>query len=72
MKLQRWQAWKVNEALGPSLRYLGRLRNRMVKVGFVGNDPLLELVNQCFDKVQELSMKFHYLSCKSGVGLPNE
>jgi hypothetical protein len=39
MKLQRWQARKINRALQPAVGYLCRLRERMEKVG-LDNDPL--------------------------------
>ena len=72
MKLQHWQARKVHQALGPSVRYLYRLKARMLKVGFIQDDLLYQLVSQAYDTIQALSMQLHYLSCKSGVGRPSE
>jgi hypothetical protein len=72
MKLQRWQARKINRALQPTVGYLCRLRERMEKVGFLNNDPLFQLVKQSYDNLQALYMKLHYLSCESGVGVPGE
>jgi hypothetical protein len=71
MKLQHWQAGRVHESLGPSVRYLHRLKARMLKVGFTPDDLLYQLVTQAYDTMQVLSMQLHYLSCKSGVGRPS-
>ena len=72
MKLQPWQARRVHRALQPSVGYLHRLKARMLKVGFTQDDLLYQLVSQSYDTIQALSMQFHYLSCKSGVGRPSE
>ena len=69
MKLQHWQARKINKALQPAVGYLCRLRERTEKVGFLDNDPLFQLVKQSYDNLQALYMKLHYLSCESGVGI---
>jgi len=52
--------------------YLSRLKARMLKVGFTQDDLLYQLVSQSYYAIQALSMQFHYLSCKSGVGRPSE
>jgi len=44
----------------------------MLKVGFRQDDLLYQLVSQSYYAIQALSMQFHYLSCKSGVGRPSE
>jgi len=72
MKLQHWQARKVHQALGPSVRYLYRLKARMLKVGFIQDDLFSSSSGQSYDTIQALSMQLHYLSCKSGVGRPSE
>ena len=72
MKLQPWQARRVHRALQPSVGYLSRLKARMLKAGFTQNDLLYQLVSQSYYSIQALSMQFHYLSCKSGVGRPSE
>ena len=71
LKLQHWQARRVHEALGPSVRYLHRLQARMLKVGFIQDDLLYQLVSQAYDTILALSVQLHYLSCKSGVGRPS-
>jgi len=72
MKLQPWQARRIHQAFQPSVGYLHRLKSRMLKVGFIQDDLLYQLVSQAYDTIQVLSMQLHYLSCKSGVGRPSE
>jgi len=40
--------------------------------GWARGHLLYQLVSQSYDTIQALSMQFHYLSCKSGVGRPSE
>jgi hypothetical protein len=61
--IKRGQAQVINKALFPGLNYLCRLRNRMVKVGFLPDDPLFLLVSKAYDAVYRLHMETHYLSC---------
>ncbi len=63
------QAVAINTSLYRSLNYLGRLRARMVKVGFPPDDDLLQLVDQAYNAVHSLSVRTHYLSCKTGVAM---
>jgi hypothetical protein len=65
------QTKKINASVQPSLNYLFRLRERMVKKGFPPNDPLMKLVKNAYDCVQRLFIELHYLSC-DGVGRPSE
>lgn len=67
-QVEKWQAAKIHDALGPSLRYLHKLQLRMEQVGFLPTDPLFQLVKNARDAMQSLSVETHYLSCKSGVG----
>ena len=39
-ELSQYQAEALSRAVGPMLRYLGRLRTRMEKAPFPSNDPL--------------------------------
>jgi hypothetical protein len=64
------QAKTINAKVQPSLGYLYRLRDRMVKTGFPPNDPLLKLVENAYDSVHRLFIELHYLSC-DGVGRPS-
>jgi hypothetical protein len=65
------QAKTINASVQPSLGYLYRLRERMVKTGFPPNDPLLKLVDRAYDSMHRLFVELHYLSCY-GVGRPSE
>jgi hypothetical protein len=67
--LTKEQASVIAKALYPPTNYLVRLRNRMHERGFPHDDPLYVLVCEAYDKVQQLSMHIHYLSC-DGVGRP--
>jgi hypothetical protein len=68
--LKRWQAERLRDAIRPGLTYLGRLRARMEKRGFLPSDRLVQLVQQAKKDLQALFMELHYLSCSSGVGKP--
>jgi hypothetical protein len=57
----------INASVQPSLGYLYRLRERMVKTGFPPGDPLLKLMDQAYDSMHRLFIELHYLSC-DGVG----
>lgn len=62
------QAAKMRDALTPCVRLLHKLLRRMEARGFPMSDELLRAGNEAYDASRELTMKLHYLSCKSGVG----
>jgi hypothetical protein len=62
------QAESMRNALIPHVRYLYRMQIRMEKTGFPPSDELFQATRRAYDAPQELCMKLHYLSCKSGVG----
>ena len=62
------QAEAMRDKLIPYVRYLYKLRQRMVARGFTSSDPLYRATDCAYDAAQELTMKLHYLSCGSGVG----
>ncbi len=62
------QAESMRNALIPHVRYLYKMQIRMEKTGFPATDELFQATRRAYDAVQELCMKLHYLSCKSGVG----
>ena len=68
--LTKEQAKTINAKVQPSLGYLFRLRERMVKKGFPPSDPLLTLVDKAYDSMHRLFVELHYLSC-DGVGRPS-
>jgi len=62
------QAESMRNALIPHVRYLYRMQTRMEKTGFPQTDELFQATKRAYDAAQDLCMKLHYLSCKSGVG----
>jgi hypothetical protein len=69
--LTKDQAKKLNASIQPSLAYLFRLRERMIKRGFPPGDPLLKLVEKAYDSMHRLFVELHYLSC-DGAGRPTD
>jgi hypothetical protein len=70
--LTKDQAKKINASIQPSLAYLFRLRERMVKTGFPPGDPLLKLVEKAYDSMHRLFVELHYLSCDGAGRSSNE
>jgi hypothetical protein len=62
------QAAKMRDALTPCVRWLHKLQRRMELRGFPLTDELFQAAAQAYDAAHALTMKLHYLSCKSGVG----
>lgn len=63
-------ARQVRETLGPMLRYLNRLKERLLAVGFPPADPLTQLATNAYNALHALNVELHYQSCRSGVGRP--
>jgi hypothetical protein len=61
-------AQQLTRAVAKRLRWFGLLRRRMELRGFPPIDPLYVSVSKCYDAAQELHVRSHYASCKSGVG----
>jgi hypothetical protein len=61
-------ARRIGAAVRPGLDYLRRLRERMVEVGFLPDDPLFAAVVKAHDAAGELYMALHYAGCSGGVG----
>jgi hypothetical protein len=68
--IQRWQAEKLHRTLQPTLGFLHRLRDRMLKAGFLPDDPLFVRVCRAYDALHRLFIDLHYLSC-DGTGRPS-
>ena len=66
--LTREQARAIKNKLQPMLSYLGRLKDRMRRKGFVADDRLLAAVCRAEDSVHALSVEVHYLTCGDRVG----
>jgi hypothetical protein len=64
--IEPWQAKKINDSLGPALRYLGRLQHRMDKTGR-HNGKLYKLVTDARNAVFTLTVELHYISVGHGV-----
>ena len=62
------QARALKNKLHPMLGYLGRLKRRMVRRGFLNDDRLLAAVVRAEDAMHALHVEVHYLGCDSGVG----
>src|SRR5205814_7143795 len=67
-ELTRDQARALKNKLRPMLNYLGRLKERMRRRGFVADDRLLAAVCRAEDAMHALSVEVHYLSCGDSVG----
>jgi hypothetical protein len=66
--LTREQARALKNKLQPMLSYLGRLKDRMRRRGFVADDRLLAAVCRAEDAIHALSVEVHYLACGDRVG----
>jgi hypothetical protein len=66
--LTRQQYEILQAAVGRRIRYLGKLRDRINRLGWSPQDELWAATLLAFDRVQELFVKLHYLSCPGGVG----
>ena len=62
------QAGQIADRVTAMLGYLTRLRERMDKRGFEPQDSFYRAVADAHHAVHCLSVRAHYLSCKSGVG----
>ena len=60
MRLTQDQAQKLLERVGPMLRYLGKLGDRMGKAGFHPGDQLRIDVERAYGAVHALRMSLHY------------
>ena len=54
----------------PTLRWLNRLRDRLIQVGYVDGDPLAAEVQRAAHAMQALRMAIHYADVPHGVGQP--
>jgi hypothetical protein len=59
----RQQADALKKKFRPMLRYLGTLKMRMNRRGFLQDDPLMIAVCRAEAAIHELSVLTHYLSC---------
>ena len=70
--LTRDQARALKNKLQPMLSYLGRLKERMRRRGFLAEDRLLQAVCRAEDGVHALSVEVHYLACGDRVAKTTE
>lgn len=70
MQPTRAQARKLTRGVYPGLNYLYRLKKRMIEVGFLPDDPLLQLVEKAYDAQQRLYVEANYLASE-GAGRPS-
>lgn len=62
------KALKLREQIARHLRYFNRLEERLKRLGFPPEDPLMREATAARAKVQDLLTMAHYASCKRGVG----
>jgi hypothetical protein len=67
-KVERWQAEKIKQAVGPMLRYLTLLRERMERTGLAQADRFMQTVHRAWEGVYALTIAVHYVSCEGGAG----
>jgi len=63
-KLRPAHARHLRSTIAPMLGFLGRLRTRMVAVGFVESDALMQLVQATHDALHRLAVELHYEGCE--------
>ena len=61
-------AKRINRGMRAGLNYLTKLRERMVAVGFLPEDPLFVAVVKAHDAAGELFVAMHYAGCSGGGG----
>jgi hypothetical protein len=57
----------LKKQIDTQLRYLTRLRDRMTRVGFRGDDRLFVAVLRAYNGLHDVNVELHYLSVPSGV-----
>lgn len=67
MELTTKQATQINERIWPTLGYLYRMRERMIKLRVPHDDPLYVKVEDAYCAMHKLCIDLHYQSCESGV-----
>ena len=68
-KITHEQAGKLWELLGPSMRLLRTVFERLEARGYRPGDKLYDAAREAWEAVHTLSIRAHYLSCESGVGV---
>ena len=66
--LNKLQTRRLFEHVSPMLNYLVRLRQRMVKCRFEGDDELFQTVRDAEMAVYELRQIVHRLECRGSMG----
>lgn len=61
------QAWKIYEALNPTLGFLTQLETRLAALGLGPLDPYFQKVVAARDAFHSLTVETHYRSCETGV-----
>jgi hypothetical protein len=64
------QAEALLKQIWPTLGYLNRVRARMEQRHFPSDDRLYRMVVAARDRIHELTVELHYMSCRQGVGRP--
>jgi hypothetical protein len=56
------------DRVGRDLRYYGKLRDRINKLGFPPHDPLFLAVSRAYDGLHAARVHLHYTSVTTGIG----
>jgi hypothetical protein len=62
------EAAALHDYLGPVMRRLRRINDRLQARGYVPTDELWRAGQDAYNKVHALSVLTHYASCEGGVG----
>lgn len=67
--VSREEAKALWNALGPRMRWLNRLCDRMDQLGIDPSDPIRLAAYEAYDAMHSLAIHSHYGSCDGGVGM---
>ena len=72
-RISREEAKALWNAIGPHMRWLKRLCDRMDQLGINSADPIYLAAYAAYNAAHSLAILSHYRSCEGGVGeLPSE
>ncbi len=66
--LTEQQSAELHDQVARRLRWMNRLRDRMIQLGFAPTDPLLGATMKARDSMQDLLTEVHYCSMPGGLG----
>lgn len=66
------EAAALREYLGPAMRRLARINERLQARGYSPADELWQAGQAAYNAVHAFNVKAHYASCAGGVGVPRK